>query len=109
MELYRARDRYSMKLRMLGDDSSARKSWPSSMDKNTSDLISSSLNTRRGLATWNLQNKQVNEKYGVISTRQQRKDALRGSDSQCINQSGLSVARKKRVHAQVCYLKWFHL
>ncbi|GLT54646.1 hypothetical protein SLA2020_278280 [Shorea laevis] len=110
MELYRARDRYSVKLRMLGDDSSARKSWPSSMDKNTSDLISSSLNARRGLATGNLQNKQVNEKYGVMSPGLQRKDALRGSDSQCNNQSSLSVARKKRVHAQFsdlqeCYLQ----
>ncbi|XP_059450603.1 E3 ubiquitin-protein ligase COP1 [Corylus avellana] len=110
MELYRARDRYSVKLRMLGDDSSSRKSWPSSVDKNTSHLISSSLNARRGLAAGNLQNKQVNEKYGVISPGQQRKDSLRGSDSQCINQSGLSVARKKRVHAQFsdlqeCYLQ----
>ncbi|KAB1222088.1 E3 ubiquitin-protein ligase COP1 [Morella rubra] len=44
MELYCARDRYSVKLRILGDDSSSRKSWPWSRDGNTSDLISSSIN-----------------------------------------------------------------
>ncbi|KAK7839643.1 e3 ubiquitin-protein ligase cop1 [Quercus suber] len=100
MELYRARDRYSVKLRMLGDDSSVRKPWPSSIDKNTSELSSGSLNARKGLATWNLQNKKVDGKSQVISHGLQRKDALSGSDSQFINQSSSSVARKKRVHAQ---------
>lgn len=110
MELYRARDRYSVKLRMLGDDSSVRKPWPSSIDKNTSELSSGSLNARKGLATWNLQNKKVDGKSQAISHGLQRKDALSGSDSQFINQSSSSVARKKRVHAQFndlqeCYLQ----
>ncbi|KAL0001600.1 hypothetical protein SO802_015381 [Lithocarpus litseifolius] len=110
MELYRARDRYSVKLRMLGDDSSARKPWPSSIDKNTSELSSGSLNARKGLTTWNLHNKKVDGKSQVISRGLQRKDALSGSDSQFINQSSSSVARKKRVHAQFndlqeCYLQ----
>lgn len=108
MDLYRARDRYSVKLRMLGDDS--RKSWPSSIDKSSSDLVSCSLNARRGLAGGNIQNKQADEMYGVISSGLQRKDVSRGLGSQCINQSGLSVARKKRVRAQFddlqeCYLQ----
>lgn len=110
MGLYRARDRYSVKLRMLGDDSSVRKPWPSSMDKNSGDLSSGSLNARKGLATGNLQSKKVDAKSQVISHGLQRKDALSGSDSQCINQSSSSVARKKRVHAQFsdlqeCYLQ----
>ncbi|XP_030929830.1 E3 ubiquitin-protein ligase COP1 [Quercus lobata] len=110
MELYRTRDRYSVKLRMLGDDSSVRKPWPSSIDKNTSELSSGSPNARKGLATWNLQNKKVDGKSHVISHGLQRKDALSGSDSQFINQSSSSVARKKRVHAQFndlqeCYLQ----
>ncbi|KAG2716877.1 hypothetical protein I3843_03G149600 [Carya illinoinensis] len=111
MELYRARDRYSVKLHMLGDDdSSARKSRSSSMDKNSSDLISSSLTARGVMATRNLQNKKADGKSQVTSHGLQRKDALSGSESQHINQSGLSVARKKRVHAQFsdlqeCYLQ----
>lgn len=102
MELYRARDRYSVKLHMLGDDSSARKSRSSSIDKNSSDLISSSLTARGAMTTRNLQNKKADGKSQVTSHGLPRKDALSGSESQHINPSILSVARKKRVHAQVC-------
>lgn len=94
MDLYRARDRYSVKLRMLGGDDSisgARKSWPSSIDNNTS-----SLSGRAGMSSWNLQSKKL-DGWGL-----QKKDALSASDSQYMTQSGLAVARKKRVHAQVC-------
>ncbi|KAI4341001.1 hypothetical protein MLD38_025782 [Melastoma candidum] len=41
IELYRARDRYSVKLRMLGDENSIRKRWPPSFDKATSAFYSS--------------------------------------------------------------------
>ncbi|PQQ13834.1 E3 ubiquitin-protein ligase COP1 [Prunus yedoensis var. nudiflora] len=102
MDLYRARDRYSVKLRMLGGDDSisgARKSWPSSIDNNTS-----SLSGRAGMSSWNLQSKKL-DGWGL-----QKKDALSASDSQYMTQSGLAVARKKRVHAQFdelqeCYLQ----
>ncbi|KAJ0054632.1 hypothetical protein Pint_01951 [Pistacia integerrima] len=110
IDLYRARDKYSIKLRMLGDDSTARKPWLSSIDKNSGGLSSSSLHMRGGMPSGNLQQKKVDGKAQVSSYGLQRKDSLTGSDSQCFNQSGLSVVRKKRVHAQFndlqeCYLQ----
>ncbi|XP_050132327.1 E3 ubiquitin-protein ligase COP1-like isoform X2 [Malus sylvestris] len=92
MDLYRARDRYSVKLRMLGVDDSisgTRKQWHSSPDNNTC-----ALSGRGGMSSWNLP----------------RRDALSASDSQYLTQTGLAVARKKRVHAQFdelqeCYLR----
>lgn len=101
IDLYRARDRYSVKLRMLGDDSGTGKPWPSSIDKNSSGIVSSSLNVRGGMSAGYLQNKKIDGKAQVSGHGPQRKDALSGADSQGFNQSGLSIARKKRVHVQV--------
>ncbi|PON84480.1 Guanine nucleotide-binding protein, beta subunit [Trema orientale] len=110
MDLYRARDRYSLKLRTAGDDSSARKPWPSLVDKNSGGPISSTYNIRGGMSSGNLQIKKLDGWGQVNSSGLQRKDAVSGSDSQHINQSGLAVVRKKRVHAQFndlqeCYLQ----
>lgn len=88
MELYRARDRYSVRMRILGGDDSvsgARNSWPSSIDNNTS-----ALRVRGGMSSWNFHGRGL-----------PRNDTLSASDSQYMNQSGLAVARKKRVHALV--------
>lgn len=108
IELYRARDRYSMKLRMLGDDLTVRKPWPSTIDKNHSGVVTSSLNAR-GLTTGNIPTKKVDGKAQVSSHGLQRKDTSGGSDPQ-YNHSGLSAVKKKRVHAQFndlqdCYLQ----
>lgn len=106
MDLYRARDRYSMKLQML-NDSGGRKSWHSSMDRNTSGLMTSPLNLQGGLSSGSLTKK--NEGKPQISSHghgAQRKDAISGSDSQYINQSGLALVRKKRVHTQVILIKF---
>ncbi|KAI4308403.1 hypothetical protein L6164_031483 [Bauhinia variegata] len=108
MDLYRARDRYSVKLRMH-DDSGARKSWHSSMDKNSSGLVSSPLNLQGGLSSGSL-TKKIDGKSQVSSHGGQRKDAIVGSDSQYINPSGLALVRKRQVHAQFndlqeCYLQ----
>ncbi|KAK2431165.1 protein SPA1-RELATED [Trifolium repens] len=111
MDLYRARDRYSVKLRML-DDSGGRKSLHSSMDKNSSGLASSPLNLRGGLSSGSHTKKndgksQISSSHGIGI---QRRDPISGSDSQYINQSGLALVRKKRVHTQFndlqeCYLQ----
>ena len=113
MDLYRARDRYSVKLRML-NDSGGRKSWHSSMDRNSSGLMSSPLNLRGGLSSGSLTKK--NEGKSQMSSHGhgvQRKDAISGSDSQYIEQSGLALVRKRRVHKQVILvqfsvLEFFH-
>lgn len=86
---------------MLGDDSTAGKPWFSSIDKNSSGLSSSSLHMRGGTPAENHQQKKVDGKAQVSSHGLQRKDFLSGSNSQCFNQSGQSIVRKKQVHAQV--------
>ncbi|KAK4279162.1 hypothetical protein QN277_016912 [Acacia crassicarpa] len=108
MELYRARDRYSVKLRML-DESGSRKSWQSPMDKTSSGHISSPLNMRGAFSSGSLP-KKLDGKGQVSSHGTQRKEAISGSDSQFLNQSSLALIKKKRVHAQFndlqeCYLQ----
>ncbi|KAK5818132.1 E3 ubiquitin-protein ligase COP1-like [Gossypium arboreum] len=65
IDLYHARDRYSLKLRMLGDDSSTRKPWDSSIERNNSGITSSSLNVRVGMSARNLQNKKSDGKTQI--------------------------------------------
>uniref|UniRef100_A0A2P2KZ16 Ubiquitin ligase protein cop1 n=1 Tax=Rhizophora mucronata TaxID=61149 RepID=A0A2P2KZ16_RHIMU len=109
MELYHARDRYFMKLRSLGDDANARKMRSSSRDKMNVGAVSSYFSAREGISAGTFSAKKLDGNAQVSSIGIQRKDALTGLDSH-FNQSGLSVARKKRVHAQFsdlqeCYLQ----
>ncbi|GMP73325.1 hypothetical protein CsSME_00031111 [Camellia sinensis var. sinensis] len=112
IDLYRAKERYSVKLRMLLDDPSATKAWPSLMDRRRCGILSSIPPSPQGLC-WmnegNSQNRKVDGKALVSSQMVQRKDSYSGSDSH-VTQSGLAVARKRRVHAQFndlqeCYLQ----
>ncbi|XP_059661141.1 E3 ubiquitin-protein ligase COP1 isoform X2 [Cornus florida] len=109
IELYQVRDRFSVKLRMQ-DDLTATKSRPSSIDKNSIGLISSSRNEQVGMSMGNFPYKKVDGKAQVSALACQRKDAFSALDSQHMSQSGLAVVRKKRVHAQFndlqeCYLQ----
>ncbi|KAJ4981699.1 hypothetical protein NE237_032536 [Protea cynaroides] len=107
IELYRSRERYSVKLRMLHDDPMATKVWPSTTDKHGSGLISSGRSAQYGMGSVNFQNKKADVKAPLSSQGLQRKD----SDPQnVVTHSGLAVARKRRVHAQFndlqeCYLQ----
>ncbi|KAL2926855.1 E3 ubiquitin-protein ligase COP1 [Bienertia sinuspersici] len=108
VELYRAKDRYSVKLRMLGDDP-APKIWPSTADRSSGGVSSGSHSSLGGLAAGGFQNKKMDGK-AQGSHGPPRKDALSGLDSQYISQSGLAVMRKKRIHVQFndlqeCYLQ----
>ncbi|XAR68141.1 hypothetical protein NMG60_11003168 [Bertholletia excelsa] len=118
IELYRARDRYSVKLRMLADNSMATKIWPSPVAKNNSGLVSSSRNVQGGFSMGNFPYKKVDGKAQASTVSAQRLDTLSGLGSEHISgmgsepmsQSSLAVARKKRVHAQFndlqeCYLQ----
>lgn len=101
IDLYRARDRYSVKLRMLGDDPNTRNaSWP--LENNHSGFNSNSLSIRGGNPSGNFQNKKVEGKVQGSSHGMSKKDAQSGSNSQSLNQSTVLMARKKRIHAQVC-------
>lgn len=109
MELYRARDRYSVKLRMLGDDPTP-KSWSSTVDKSSGGFSSGSRSSLGGLAAGSFPNKKMDGKGQVSLHGPPRKDASSGLDSQYISQSGLAMMRKKRIHAQFndlqeCYLQ----
>ncbi|KAK4344175.1 hypothetical protein RND71_037269 [Anisodus tanguticus] len=111
IDLYRARDRYSMKLRMLADDPIGKKPWSSSTDRNFGGLFSTSRNASEGLPTGNLTYKKVDGKAQISSPGPQRKDtSISEMNSQHMSQSGLAVVRKKRVNAQFndlqeCYLQ----
>ncbi|KAL5729877.1 RING-type E3 ubiquitin transferase [Ranunculus cassubicifolius] len=110
MELYRTRERYSLKLRMLLDEPVATKGWPSSIDKQSSGLMSSARSSQGGIGSSNFKNKKNDVKTSFSSQGHQRKDAFSGSDPQSVSQSGLAVARKRRIHTQFnelqeCYLQ----
>lgn len=104
LELYRTKERYSMKLRMLLDEPAASKMWPSPMDK-PSGLFPP--NSRGPLSTSNpggLQNKKLDLKGQISHQGFQRRDVLTCSDPPSAPiQSGNVIARKRRVQAQVCF------
>ncbi|KAF5193456.1 E3 ubiquitin-protein ligase cop1 [Thalictrum thalictroides] len=110
MELYRKRERYSLKLRMHMDEPLASKGWPLSTDKQSSGLMSSARSLQGGIGSGNFQNKKTDIKASISSHGLQRKDAFSGSEPQSATQSGLAVARKRRIHTQFtdlqeCYLQ----
>ncbi|KAL0363191.1 UNVERIFIED_CONTAM: E3 ubiquitin-protein ligase COP1 [Sesamum calycinum] len=85
IELYRRRDRYSAKLRKLVSDPCSQSALPSLNDKHGGPTVS-----RNGIT--------------------QGQDSHSGSDTQNLTQSGLALARKRRVQAQFndlqdCYLQ----
>ncbi|KAJ9563001.1 hypothetical protein OSB04_008161 [Centaurea solstitialis] len=111
IELHRARERCSVKLRMLSDDSPIKTSWPSLMDKrNSSSMPMGNITEGQSrLGSGSPQSRLPDLQAPVNSLALQRKDACSGSDSQN-TQAGVNVARKRRVHAQFndlqeCYLQ----
>ncbi|XP_020551942.1 E3 ubiquitin-protein ligase COP1-like isoform X3 [Sesamum indicum] len=110
IELYRARDRCSVKLQMLSDDPVGMRSRSSSMDKNISGVLCNSCSIQGGVNSANFQYKKDEGNVQVNPLGTQSKDAsLSGPTSQHISQSGLAVVRKKRVHAQFNDLQEFYL
>ncbi|KAL2475707.1 E3 ubiquitin-protein ligase COP1 [Abeliophyllum distichum] len=111
IELYRARDRYSAKLRMLADDPNVKNMWPSLTDKHNGAFISRAPGAQ-GLCHMSsgTSNNRKTDAKTPANHLILRKDASGGSDSQNITQSRVSLARKRRVHAQFndlqdCYLQ----
>ncbi|KAJ4764938.1 E3 ubiquitin-protein ligase COP1 [Rhynchospora pubera] len=117
MELYRAKERYSMKLRMLMDDSpslSARP-WTHSSDKHSGIFLpNNSLASLAGSCSGGVvQNRKADAKVQVVSAHQglQRRDVFTGSDpaGPAPVQSGAAMARKRRVQQQFHELKEYYL
>lgn len=111
IELYRARDRYSTKLRILPDDPTLKNTWPSLIDKRSGAIVSRAPGTQglchmsSGTSKNSKTDAQTPASHLIL-----RKDASGGSDSQNITQSRMALARKRRVHAQLndlqdCYLQ----
>ncbi|KAL6990711.1 coatomer subunit alpha, variant 2 [Sarracenia purpurea var. burkii] len=112
MELYRAKERYTVQLRMLVDDPSAIKAWPSLIERQSCGIISS-LPSTQGPCWMNAgisKNRIDDVKPPVSSEMVKRKDSHGRSDSQHATQLGLEIAREKRVLSQFndlqeCYLQ----
>lgn len=92
---------------MLSDDPNVRSSCPSLLDKRNSSNKSIGNNAQGqfwlGAAAAGSQSRAADKPAPVTSQSVQRKDPCSGSDSQN-TQPGVSVARKRRVHAQVSAL-----
>ncbi|XP_017978848.1 PREDICTED: E3 ubiquitin-protein ligase COP1 [Theobroma cacao] len=109
IELYRAKERCSVKLRMLVDNSFAAKTSPSLIDEHNNSIMSGAHNLRGWMGSASFQNN-VDVKAQTSSQGIRSKDAYGGSDLVYETNSGLAAARKRRVHAQFndlqeCYLQ----
>lgn len=105
LELYRTKERYSMKLRMLLDDPAAPKMWASPLDKASSFFLPNSRAPLSPSCPVSLQNKKLDLKAQVSHQGFQRRDALACSDPPSAPiQSSNVIARKRRVQAQVRFL-----
>ena len=103
-ELYRTKERYSMKLRMLLDEPTAQKMWPSPIDKASCRFPPNSRTPLSASCPGSLQNKKLDLKAQVSHQGFQRRDALASSDPPNPPiQSGNVIARKRRVQAQVSF------
>ena len=106
-ELYRAKERCSVKQRMLVDDSFAEKTLPLLIDKHNKGITTGAHNLLDWMGSASSLNK-VDVKDQASSQRFRSKDAG-GSDSAYDTNSGLAVARKRRFHAHVSCLAYFHI
>ncbi|XP_064935507.1 E3 ubiquitin-protein ligase COP1-like isoform X3 [Musa acuminata AAA Group] len=112
-ELYRVRERYSVKLRMLFDDPIPTKLWSPTADQHNSTLISNSRNSRSSLVRTGSDNLQIRSNDVTAQPNHQehqRKDAFSGSETSSLIQSGRVIARKRKIQAQFkelqeCYLQ----
>lgn len=102
IELYHARERCSVKLKMLSHDPLEIRSCTSSMDRSISGLVCNSSNAQGGITSVNFQYTKDEGKAQVNPLGTQSNEAsFSGPTSQHLSQSGLAVMRKKRIHAQV--------
>ncbi|GJM86991.1 hypothetical protein PR202_ga02900 [Eleusine coracana subsp. coracana] len=110
VELYRTKERYSMKLRMLLDDPAAPKMWTSPLDKASSFFLPSSRAPLSPSCPGSLQNKRLDLKAQVSQQGFQRRDALTCSDPpNAPIQSSNVIARKRQVQAQFNELQEYYL
>ncbi|XP_044952514.1 E3 ubiquitin-protein ligase COP1 [Hordeum vulgare subsp. vulgare] len=110
LDLYRTKERYSMRLRMLLDEPAASKMWPSPMDRPSGPF---GLNSRAPPSTSSpggLNNRRFDLRAPASHQGHQRRDALASSDPPNPPiQSSNVIARKRRVQAQFNELQEYYL
>ncbi|EPS73919.1 hypothetical protein M569_00837, partial [Genlisea aurea] len=110
IDLYRARDRHSLKLRMLFEKSAGIKSQASSFNRDITSAICNSCSAPGEFAPSSILQ---NESEGNIQVKDVgtvgKDSSFGGSNSQSIGQSSFAVMRKKRIHAQFNELQEFYL
>ncbi|CAN6274272.1 unnamed protein product [Urochloa humidicola] len=109
LELYRTKERYSMKLRMLLDDPAAQKMWPSPIEKATSLFPPNSRTPLSASCPGSLQNKKLDLKGQVSHQGFQRRDLTCSDPPNAPIQSSNVVARKRRVQLQFNELQEYYL
>ncbi|XP_022142505.1 E3 ubiquitin-protein ligase COP1-like [Momordica charantia] len=110
LELYRSKERYSGKMKMLVDDTVSTKSRSSLIDKHGNGINCGTQRSQGWMSSGNSANPRADVKIQLGSQGPLRKDAYCGSDLHSVAQSGLAVANKRRVHTQFnelqdCYLQ----
>lgn len=110
LDLYRTKERYSMRLRMLLDEPAASKMWPSPMDKPSSPFVPNSRAPPSTSSPGGLNNRRFDLRAPASHQGHQRRDALASSDPPNPPiQSGNVIARKRRVQAQFNELQEYYL
>ncbi|KAF7086080.1 hypothetical protein CFC21_089425 [Triticum aestivum] len=110
LDLYRTKERYSMRLRMLLDEPAASKMWPSPMDKPSSPFVPNSRAPPSTSSPGGLSNRRFDLRAPASHQGHQRRDALASSDPPNPPlQSGNVIARKRRVQAQFNELQEYYL
>ncbi|XP_075663752.1 E3 ubiquitin-protein ligase COP1-like isoform X2 [Castanea sativa] len=106
-ELYRAKERSSLKLQMLNDETIAERARALFTEKQGSGSNCSAHSLQRQMGS---QDKIADAKVQLSSQSLQRKDVYSGLDLQSVSPSAPATARKRRVHLQFnelqeCYLQ----
>ncbi|GAV61232.1 WD40 domain-containing protein/zf-C3HC4_2 domain-containing protein [Cephalotus follicularis] len=107
MELYRDKDRYSFKLKLL-DNPTAAGQRPSSMGNHNSGGVSGTHGAQGCIGRYNLQIKKADVKT-ELNSEGLPIEVYDRSDSQYAKQSELTVERKRRIYAQFNELKECYL
>lgn len=102
MELHHVSEKYSVKLRMVHHNSFKTKLRSPMVDQHDNPMVSNTRNVHIGVGSRSLYDRKVEMKPQLNFEGLQRKETFCGSDpTHSLAQSGLAVARKRRIHQQV--------
>ncbi|XP_015878256.2 E3 ubiquitin-protein ligase COP1-like isoform X3 [Ziziphus jujuba] len=111
IELYRGKERFLVRTRILVNDPLATNSWPSSIDEHGSAIINGAHSVPVvQMGSGNSQSQKPDVMPQTKFQGLQRKDAYSGLDLQSVTPSAMVVARKRQIYSQFnelqkCYLR----